>query len=448
MKAEEGEPRVHPSLTAEIERHKVIVSRCALYGSNRSLRGVVRDKVRPRCGRHVGCPSVALVVRFGRSPCTLFGIAVGRCGRCLYNAANAATPRPLLVIQTTFTDIATPAGLNDSATAARVFGPSFPNVGGYFSAVSFGKLTFTPAPETCGATNDGVVTINVGDSATFIALPDPALNRTVLDAVNALGCVDFAKYDVNGDGNLTDTEIAFLQIDATPRNCGATRSITPGASYNGKTIDAGKGMSDSASATNILTLAHEVGHQTLDTRDLYGFGAGSFDLYGPTCGAPDTTMFEFNAWQKLHLGWLSPTVVSKDGYYTVPRADTSPAAFLLYDPDKGTNDYFMVENREPTAGTYDKDASDGGLVIWRADDAQYNSASVSVRPIDIVRPDGTTNPGWSGGTCYGGSNGDAWDPSDPASLQRTMSRTWRDGTASNVAVRAIPDKSSSMRVYF
>ena len=366
----------------------------------------------------------------------------------LYTAANGANPRPLLVIQTTFTDLPTPATLNEATTASRVFGPAFPNLADYYSATSFGKMTFTPAAETCGTANNGVVTVNVGNSVTFLAKSDPDLNRTVLDAVNALGCVDFSKFDRNNDGKLTDDEIGFLHIDATTRNCGATRGITSGAVYNGKTIDPNRSMSDAAAGTNILTLAHEVGHQALGTRDLYGFGIGSYDLFGPTCGPPDSTMFEFGAWQKLHLGWVTPTVVNHDGYYDVLRADTNPSSFVLYDPDHGTNDYFIVENREPTASTYDQSATDSGLVIMRADDSQYGSGVDTVRPIDIMRPDGTTNPGCTSGSCYGGSNGDAWDPSDSATPQRTMSRTWRDGSASNVAVRAIGDSGNVVRAYF
>ena len=380
------------------------------------------------------------------SPAHDFGPVAG--ASPLYTAANGANPRPLLVILVTFNDLTTPAGLTEAATAGRVFGPDFPNLAGYFTATSFGKMTFNPAPEGCGTANDGVVTVNVGANGTWLGQADHTENRTVLDAVNALGCVNFALYDRNSDNKLTDDEVSFLLIDATTRNCGATRGIDPGAVYNGKTIDPNRAMSMSASATNIITLAHEVAHQALGTRDLYGFGVGSFDLFGPTCGPPDTTMFLFNAWQKLHLGWIAPTVVDRDGYYDVPRADTSPTGFLLYDPGHGTNDYFLVENREPTAGTYDKDATDSGLVIWRADDAQYASGVDTVRPIDIMRPDGTTTAGCTSGGCYGGSNGDAWDPSDPVTPQRTMARTWRGGTASNVAVRAIGDAGATVRAYF
>ena len=52
--------------------------------------------------------------------------------------------------------------------------------------------------------------------------------------------------------------------------------------------------------------ADEIAHQALGAGDLYGFGVGALDLFGPTCGPADTTMWEFNAWQKTHLGGSRP----------------------------------------------------------------------------------------------------------------------------------------------
>ena len=132
---------------------------------------------------------------------------------------------------------------------------------------------------------------------------------------------------------------------------------------------------------------------------IYGYGVGSLDIGGPTCGGADTDMFEVNAWQKTHFGWITPTVVTQDGYYNVRRADTTGDAFILYDPSRGVNDYFIVETREPTAGTYDKDASDSGLVIWRADESKWGDATL--RAIEIMRADGATNPVCNNG-CYPG----------------------------------------------
>ncbi|MDP9259013.1 MAG: hypothetical protein M3Q31_21040 [Actinomycetota bacterium] len=373
----------------------------------------------------------------------------------LYNAASGANTRPLLVIRVLFNDV-TKAGFTEAATASRVFGPNFPNVAGYYSANSFGKMTFTPAAETCGTANDGIVSVNVGASSTWSNLSEVDQDKADLDAVDALGCVDFSTFDRNNDGKLTADEFALLEITALSRGCGASRAIASGGTYNGKTFPSNinNRMSKSDSNTNIITLAHELGHQALDAYDLYGYGVGSFDLFGPTCGPANTaspppddaTMFEYNAWQKTHLGWIKPSVVEKDGYYDVRRADTTGDAFVLYDPARGTNDYFIVENRERTGGTYDQNASDNGLVIWRADDSKFGNGSL--RAIEIMRADGATNPACSNNTCYGGSNGDAWDPSDSATPQRTMTRSWRDGTGALVAVRAIGDSGPSVHVYF
>ena len=117
-------------------------------------------------------------------------------------------------------------------------------------------------------------------------------------------------------------------------------------------------MALDGTATNLITIIHETGHTAFGMRDLYGFGVGAFDISGPTCGAGDATLFRTSSWQKLHWGWITPTVVDRDGFVNVPRYDSTGSAFLLYDPDRGTNDYFLVENRFREPNTYDRSASD------------------------------------------------------------------------------------------
>jgi M6 family metalloprotease-like protein len=366
----------------------------------------------------------------------------------LYNVASGSNPRPLLTVVVTFTDLTSPPSVADATISQRVYGPAFPNLVDYYRANSFGKMFFTRATETCDTANDGVIRITLGTQAAYLGQTDSAQDRSILDAVNARGCINFTNFDRNNDKHLTDDEMTILAVDATNRNCGATRGIDGPPTYNGVQIN--KSVSKAAGATNIVTLAHEVGHSALDAVDLYGDGAGSFDLYGPTCGPPDDTMQGVNAWQKTHLGWITPTVVGRDGYADVPRADTNPSAFILYDPDRGTNDYFIAENRERHPGSYDKDATADGLVIWRADDSKYNSGSETIRGIEIMRTDGQRANGCAEtpGSCYGGSTGDAWNRADPSTPQDTMAREWRDGTPSKVAVRAICDAADTMRVYF
>lgn len=151
---------------------------------------------------------------------------------------------------------------------------------------------------------------------------------------------------------------------------------------------------------------------------------GADDLWAPS------------AWWKLHLGWIRPTVVTRDGYYDVRQAgDRNPEAFLLYDPDKGVNDYFLVENRQALAGTSDANINDSGLVVWRVIDA--NAAGQA--PFEVMRSDGGN---------VAGTARDAFDPSDPATPQRAMTAPWQDGTAARVAVRAIGRSAATMRAFF
>ena len=53
----------------------------------------------------------------------------------------------------TFNDVTTPVTFTEANTAQRVFGPNFPNLAAYYSANSFGKMTFPPAQESCGTAN-------------------------------------------------------------------------------------------------------------------------------------------------------------------------------------------------------------------------------------------------------------------------------------------------------
>ena len=363
--------------------------------------------------------------------------------------------RPMLVVFAKFTDV---AHQNFSATAAaiagRAFG-SFPSVRDYFSSVSFSKLVLSAAPESdstaSGAANDGVVSVGIGmTQAAFDGQPAADQNMQALQAADS--AVNFAQFDANNDGKVTNEELIVLFVKTAPTNqCGANFGVS-NVSLDGKTMALGK-MAIVGEDTNTMTWAHEIGHQAGDMRDLYGFGVGTLDIAGPTCGGTGAgSLREPNSWQKLHWGWIAPTVVTSDGYYSVSRYDTTGASFLLYDPGKNTDNYFLVENRVRQNGTYDQNASDEGLVIWRVDDAKYGSQSDSIRPVEIMRPDGTATPGGTPcgqSTCfYPGSTTDAWDPSDVNTPQRTMSQTWRDGTSSNVAVRAIGDAGSVIRAFF
>ena len=274
------------------------------------------------------------------------------------------------------------------------------------------------------AADNGVATGVAATRADFDALAEADRNRSSVDSVD--GCVNFAAFDTDNNGTITNLELTILVVTAptsAAENCGATRGITGGA-IDSKNFAGGYAVGMGTTATNLMTHIHEIAHTAMGMRDLYGFGVGALDISGPTCGAGNNFFMSTSAWQKMHWGWTTPTVVRRRRLLLRRTAPTHPVeSFILYDYARGVNDYFMVENRQQTASTYDASASDSGLVIWRIDETKYDSNDNAVRPIEIMRADGmATGACDSTGVCYGGSNGDAWNPADTATPQRTMAR--------------------------
>jgi M6 family metalloprotease-like protein len=356
----------------------------------------------------------------------------------LMNPVAGNEDRPILVLYIRWDDLDYPAGV-DAATVANAFfgtglpSTTFPSVGDYFRRLSLNRLYLFPAQESEGTYQDGVVQVTVpGTRASFFALSDSARNKRVLELADPY--VDFSSFDADGNGALSPLELVVnvLEVAAPgvvmPNGCGIARGVDP-LSRDGVSLG-GLQVSMNNTATNLITIIHENAHAAMDLQDLYdAFDVRNFDLGAATCRLSDSTLFAPSAWHKMHWGWITPTVVTRDGYYEVGRADTTGDAFLLYDPVRGTDDYVLVENRRPTVGTYDRSLTDDGLIIWRVAEAAYRIGAF----IGLVRPTPAA---------------EAWDASDPLAPQRTMSTPWLDGAASNVSVRAIGARGDVMRAYF
>ncbi len=365
---------------------------------------------------------------------------------------GGANDRPLLVIYVGFRDVDFPAGTGPAMLARRAFG-GFPSIADYWAKQSFGALAITPAPETdasdSGRAGDGVVRVRIPVAKAVVGSRNtPVDNALILRAADQV--VDFAAFDRDGDGRLTDSELVTLRVDADtaalPAGGAVTRGVAP-VTLDETVLD-DLDVAQTTTATNLITAIHETWHVLFNNRDFYGFGVGWFDITAPTVGAPDSSLVGLAAWNRLRLGWGTPAVVTRDGYRELrATGDAGADAAILYDPQRGTGDFFIVEARRRRAGSYDQSVRDNGLLIWRVDTRHYASTDDLVRPVEIMRPDGTAPPPCSDG-CYGGSDSDAWDPADAGTPQRTMDRPWRDGTPANVAVRAIGSAGERVRAYF
>lgn len=388
----------------------------------------------------------------------------------LLSVANGGATRPLLVILVTFSDVATPTFATTAWLRTRIFGAAGTGSSvDFYTTSSFGRLSIVPANETQGP-NDGIAQVNASSFAGFTDETDTprGFSREGSRAVAAADpFVNFAVFDTNGDGSITPSELAVLvvrvanptpavdadgdgvpEIKANNENGGATRTVFNIGPLDG--VDISIDVALSTTATNRLTINHELGHVMLDSPDLYGWGSGSLSLAGPTIGAPDSLMFDWDPWDKMHWGWITPQIVTRDDWYSVPTANITGSAFLLYNPASGESDYFMVENRQATG--FDNAISDSGMVIWRIDDSLFGHTSNDDerRPIQLLHPDRHIAPfGCPDGNCYGGTNRDAWDLVDVnTGIFNDMFSPWRNGLPSNLSVRGIHASAPTMRAYF
>lgn len=261
-----------------------------------------------------------------------------------FSFAGGEQDRPLLVILQRFSDVPDEPGRDAAFYAGLGFGTS-PSIRDFWATTSFGHLLFTAVPRTNGTPNNGVFEFNSGKFADneppgFDATRDhPSATFKALKAIVDL--VDFASLDRNRNGNIDTDELAIVRVkDATAP--GDSRGVNVGVAHveqlDGMWFD-NRSASVVTTLTPLSTFNHELGHQMFGLPDTYANTPPEYiDLMGAEL-QPST-------FWRMHLGWAAPQVVTSDGYREVPLASSSPtAAFLLYDPDRGPDEYMLVERR-------------------------------------------------------------------------------------------------------
>lgn len=227
-----------------------------------------------------------------------------------------------------------------------------------------------------------------GDSTLWQAL------REALDEVDTL--VDFNDFDADNDGRIDS--IAFIHsgygaewggtdADGTyydDRIWSHRWTIQPawtsaeGVTVSDYHISPGLWGTSGAEIGRIGVIAHETGH-FLGLPDLYdtdptpGEGIGSWGLMANSWGFDNSQYYppHFSAWSKIGLGWVTPTLLSTPGTYSVPQVESAPVIYRI-DANYPTDEYLLIENRQPTG--FDGAIPQGGLAIWHIDDqAGYNT---------------------------------------------------------------------------
>ena len=126
---------------------------------------------------------------------------------------------------------------------------------------------------------------------------------------------------------------------------------------------------------------HEFGHD-LGLPDLYNtetgksvvgywelMDQGNYNVNSTGAARPA----HMSAWCKTQLGWIQPIIINESnnnqGVHQVNQTTSPTNDSVCYRVNiKGENEYYLIENRNKTVGTYEEGLPDRGILIWHIDD--------------------------------------------------------------------------------
>ena len=302
------------------------------------------------------------------------------------------------------------------------------------------------------------------------------LAEDVVDAIN--GVVDFSQYDNDHNGAMEP--IMIVHAGSGTEYTGSTADIWSHSwylynyrSYDGVTINRYVimpeywGTTPTANMT-IGVFAHEMGHGFWNLPDLYdrdsssnGIGNWSLMAGGSWNGTSGSSPAWPDAWSRLKMGYSAATTVAADSPgQSIPQVNTgsSGTIFKLANGVLAAQEYFLVENRQKTAGTYDEYLPGAGLAIWHVDEAKagnQNDQECRLEPnsacgathyeVALEQADGLlglenrVNRGDNGDIFPGSTAKRTWNnTSDPES------GSWYSSTPTNIGVVNISDAAATM----
>jgi M6 family metalloprotease-like protein len=267
-----------------------------------------------------------------------------------------------------------------------IFGPGRPNLAQYYRENSIGRFTWRRGAVV------GPVRL-AGTSSSYHGAPPErqasAMKQFFEEVIRAASAAGFAfhLYDKNGGGSVTGDELGLVFISASAAdspsngqtwstgNTGCNELRLPNPGRPGRGLGICLGVAGVGGALSFMTIVHEVGH-LLGAADVYG----AFMRFNPTMsamgadyyGEPSKT-YHFDPWHKIMLGWITPTILAIPSDFNASSCHLleSPAAghgprqpLILYDPRRGTDEYYILELRSRAGYDADIYAPDGGVAVW------------------------------------------------------------------------------------
>ncbi|NVC62185.1 M6 family metalloprotease domain-containing protein [Vibrio sp. 05-20-BW147] len=333
---------------------------------------------------------------------------------------SQATPfkQPLLVVQVSFSDIQMEHDFTD-----LVFSQVNQSVVDYYDKNSFGQYRVVPAEETSGTVNDGVIDVAVlqpHPNCHNGSLCTSRLNAVFSEAYREVNkFVDFAPYDLNGNGTIDPTELSVMFVFAGgDRSTGVLNkpAIWPHMFSHDTMVVDGKGISAYClfadfqvnNQSTLGVIVHELGHLMLGLPDLYSYehkgsvgswgvmGGGSWTKKEGDLHAGDTPV-NMSAWSRHAAGFIDPKILkSSDSQVVVANQQAAIVNLDPYLQQFGPRLY--VENRRKV--DYDRALEAEGVLVTSVN---INNAFNDRGPmqVQIMQADGLSELETGGWTDFG-----------------------------------------------
>jgi len=340
-----------------------------------------------------------MIKRFGSARAAVISTALG--------TKNIA----VILVQFPSAGSSTNGPSNGAIQSVDTFDSYFASMAAYYHEVSFGKMTlhFSFFGTSTGASPTGSISAHAAGGGFPMPNPmeyygcgdvDPGCNGVSPVAPSGLGGaylihdgIVAARTATTGPTSTASAGIfdAVLVMHAGYGNeTTAKNGDVWSAFYQEPTVISANGTTfvdgatfpelESSTITSPLgVMCHEFGH-VLTLPDLYNtavFGGssvvGKWDLMdaGPYLGG-GTNPAHMGAWDKTYLGWATPQAAPSRGSFSLSPIESisNPSGVIKMPVQSGGNqEYFLLEYRSKTAGSFDQYIPGTGLLIWHIDDA-------------------------------------------------------------------------------